>query len=69
VAQTGIFSPGLLLTLFVLTFIAEVVIIFSRNSKLSNNYLKPATFYSFATIFGGVFGQFFLVAPDHEKRM
>jgi hypothetical protein len=69
IAQTGILSQGVLITLFAFTFLAEIIIIFSRNSKLSNNYLKPATFYSFATIFGGLFGQLFLAATNQERKM
>ena len=59
----------LLFPLFVAAFIAEIVIFFSRTSKLSNTYLKPGTFFAYAICFGGVIGALFLDAGRSDRKL
>jgi hypothetical protein len=50
--------------------IAEIYILFSnKDNKFSNAYLKPATFYAYAYIFGATMGYTLTIVDGYERKV
>lgn len=64
-----ILPAGLVLPIFIAAVIAEVVIIFTRNSKFAKNYLNPGTFYAYAVCFGIVIGAIVEASTKSERKV